>query len=136
MNGYRRTLRRLELKHAARKAREQRLTAQAEYTGPRCPNCGLEATFTPHGGYSTEPHGETHWDEWLTCNQCGAVTDDRELSSQEIPPKKPFAVGDRVVYPSVNRVPGTVIAIDSRGVTVKYDDGELCIAWPQNLEAA
>lgn len=47
---------------------------------PICPNCGKEATFTHHGGYSGDGWNEPReWQDWLTCNECGAKTDDREL---------------------------------------------------------
>lgn len=50
-----------------------------------CPNCGNEATFTEHSGTFIETHGLDcgpygQWTEtWLTCSECGAPTDDREL---------------------------------------------------------
>ncbi len=50
-----------------------------------CPNCGQEATFTPHEHYWVETHGldcgpyETWTESWLTCSECGAKTDDREV---------------------------------------------------------
>ncbi len=50
-----------------------------------CPNCGKEADFREHSGSFTETHGldcgpyETWTESWLTCSECGAKTDDREL---------------------------------------------------------
>ena len=47
---------------------------------PICPNCGKEANFTHHGGYSGDGWNEPReWQDWLTCNLCGAKTDDEEL---------------------------------------------------------
>src|SRR5258706_10213578 len=46
---------------------------------------------------------------------------------------KLFKEGSRVIYPSINQIPGTVRHVGSNGVTVKWDDGELTVAWPENL---
>lgn len=47
---------------------------------PICPNCDEEATFTHHAGYSGDGWNEERvWQDWYTCNECGAITDDREL---------------------------------------------------------
>ncbi len=51
-------------------------------------------------------------------------------------PLKLFKEGSRVIYPSLNQIPGTVRHVGSNGVTVKWDDGELTVDWPENLEAA
>lgn len=54
--------------------------------GPECPNCGKPATFTSHYASHRERHGLDagpfeHWDEeWLTCDRCGARTDDAEIA--------------------------------------------------------
>lgn len=51
----------------------------------KCPNCGKEANFTEHSGECVETHGldcgpYERWTEtWLTCNECGAKTDDQEV---------------------------------------------------------
>ena len=47
-------------------------TLNEEELGYRCPHCDLFASFTYHCGYSVEPHGERHWDEWFICSNCGA----------------------------------------------------------------
>ena len=41
--------------------------------GPTCPTCGKEATFTEHADCN---------EEWLTCDECGAKTDERELEAK------------------------------------------------------
>lgn len=46
-----------------------------------CPNCGKPAQFFERRCTSTEPHGETHEDVWLECSECGAPTDELELST-------------------------------------------------------
>lgn len=56
-----------------------------------CPNCGVRATFTEHQEDCVETHGldcgpYERWTEtWLTCNECGAKTDDRELRAAQPP---------------------------------------------------
>lgn len=41
-------------------------------------------------------------------------------------PEHPFKIGDRVVFPSVDLVPGTVVEIGYNGYTkVEYDDGQI-----------
>ncbi len=58
-----------------------------EFVSPVCPNCGQRADFTEHEGQFTETHGldcgpyETWTERWLTCNLCGAKTDERELDA-------------------------------------------------------
>jgi hypothetical protein len=47
-----------------------------------CPNCGEWAAMTEHAAISTEPHGERHYDEWLTCTRCGADTTEDELADE------------------------------------------------------
>ena len=47
-----------------------------------CPNCGADADFAVRGGYSTEPHGETFWDEWLVCGACNAPCTQAELDRE------------------------------------------------------
>jgi len=46
-----------------------------------CPNCGQPAALVECSGVATEPHGETHEDVWLECSECGARTDETELSA-------------------------------------------------------
>jgi len=51
-----------------------------------CPNCGRRATFTEREAEWTERHGldcgpyEHVQQRWLTCNQCGAATDEQEIN--------------------------------------------------------
>jgi hypothetical protein len=51
-----------------------------------CPNCDREAEFTEHEQDQVETHGldcgpYEHWTQrWITCNLCGAPTDDAELA--------------------------------------------------------
>jgi hypothetical protein len=66
---------------------KQQATLYTEETGSLCPNCGERATFTQHSGYSTEPHGETHFDEWLTCDHCGCNTDEKEVEAMNTHPE-------------------------------------------------
>jgi hypothetical protein len=40
-----------------------------------CNNCGNPASFTDHDAFNTEPHGETHHDEWQACVHCGAKSE-------------------------------------------------------------
>jgi hypothetical protein len=46
-----------------------------------CPHCG-RGTIVDRGSYATEPHGETHWDEWSQCDGCGERFDDGELADE------------------------------------------------------
>jgi len=54
-----------------------------------CPNCGSVGDFTEHMANSTERHGldcgpyEHFVDVWLTCNKCGARTDDEESELEQ-----------------------------------------------------
>lgn len=55
-----------------------------------CPNCGKESSFTEHQQSWVETHGldcgpyETGTDVWLTCDECGAETDDAELARTNV----------------------------------------------------
>ena len=63
--------------------------AMEEESGTRCPNCGELANFTEHEGSFTETHGldcgpyETWTEHWLTCDKCGAKTDDAEIAAAQ-----------------------------------------------------
>ncbi len=58
-----------------------------EFSQPRCAGCGKHATFTDHEEDFTETHGldcgpyETWTERWMTCDLCGAETDERELAA-------------------------------------------------------
>jgi ribosomal protein S27AE len=61
---------------------------------PICPNCGKPASFTEHGKYVSggrglsyeEDWGMDHeWQEWLTCDVCGAKTDHDEVAQANAP---------------------------------------------------
>lgn len=49
-----------------------------------CSTCGNESEFSSHFELSTEPHGETVEQQWLTCDLCGAATDAKELEEQQM----------------------------------------------------
>jgi len=40
-----------------------------------CNECGEPANFRYGSAYATEPHGETHHDEWQACVRCGAKSE-------------------------------------------------------------
>jgi hypothetical protein len=59
-----------------------------------CPNCGKPASFTEHGEYVrgvlglTQDEGwgmDNEWQQWLTCDLCGAKTDDEEIARANAP---------------------------------------------------
>jgi len=37
-----------------------------------CPACGEQTRLSYHRQIATEPHGESHTDEWYQCPRCGA----------------------------------------------------------------
>lgn len=65
-----------------------------------CPNCGERASFTEHtktirgslGLTFEEDWGMDYHDEtWLTCDKCGAKTDDEELKRTNRMPEEATA---------------------------------------------
>lgn len=65
----------------------QQATLYHEETGQKCPTCGQRTTFTSRSAFEIEPHGETFWDEWLTCDRCGARTDQGEIDDTDTHPE-------------------------------------------------
>lgn len=63
--------------------------ADSSDDGLTCPNCGERTTFTDHSAEHVETHGldsdpgcgpyEHCYEEWMTCDKCGAQTDDKEV---------------------------------------------------------
>lgn len=61
------------------------LGCEAKAGMPECPNCGKHTTFTDHEEDCVETHGldcgpyERWTERWMTCDLCGARTDDKEV---------------------------------------------------------
>lgn len=51
------------------------------------------------------------------------------------PSKTRFSVGDRVICPAVDEIPGTVIEVGYNGYTkVEYDDGQIGMTEAKELQ--
>jgi hypothetical protein len=52
-----------------------------------------------------------------------------------IMPTKHWIIGNRVVMPDVDQVPGTVYRVEPMAITVRWDDdGRISKVWPDDLE--
>ena len=64
-----------------RKATKLAVRRRISEEGPQviCPNCGIDAAFTRHTGGGRETETGYVDGDYLTCDECGAATDDGEL---------------------------------------------------------
>jgi len=65
---------------------------------PICGNCGERSTFTEHTDYRMDSETGHVEGEWLTCDNCGAKTDQAELDNWQRTWLKPITA--RVQLPT------------------------------------